>query len=551
VSGTASFIARTSSSRFRDALAVAAIALIAVALWMPRLAGPLDLRFDAGVYYILGTSLAAGQGYRLTNEPGAIEAIQYPPLLPLFAAAHQRLLGTDDPAVAGHALRWSYAALFVAYAVAVYALARRFLGHGWALVAGLLVLLHMQLTWLSDLLFAELPFALCTVLFLLSAHRGARRGVPGLLAGATYLLRSAGLAVFVGWVADALLRRRFRAALVRGLIALLPVLAWQIHVTRVQQSPDFRRPAYEYQRAPYQYYNVSYAANMSYVDSFAPERGTASPAELLGRVIANVGRLPVALGASASVDVDWLRGAIDYANQRWSAAIPRDVATLLFVLLGLVAVAGQCVLLARGERLLPLYWFASLGLIVLTPWELQFGRYLMPLAPVTVIGVVTAIALVARTSRTLGAMIAAGTGAVLVTQALVLALIFARQHTTVAAGTQRLFFYDDAWAKQDRAIAWLGQEGEPDAIVATSTPYRLHIATGLRAVLPPFEASAAEAERLLDGVPVEYLVIDDLGFVDVTRRYAAPVIATFPHHWSLVHGSPTSGARIYRRVRGE
>ena len=61
---------------------------LAALLWLPRLRGPLDLRYDAGVYYVLGTALAEGKGYRLLNEPGAIQAIQYPPLLPAITAAH-------------------------------------------------------------------------------------------------------------------------------------------------------------------------------------------------------------------------------------------------------------------------------------------------------------------------------------------------------------------------------------------------------------------------------------------------------------------------------
>nr|MDQ3041714.1 hypothetical protein [Acidobacteriota bacterium] len=53
------------------------IALLALAVltWVPRLKGPLDLRWDGGVYYILGTSLAEGRGYKLLNEPGDIDAV--------------------------------------------------------------------------------------------------------------------------------------------------------------------------------------------------------------------------------------------------------------------------------------------------------------------------------------------------------------------------------------------------------------------------------------------------------------------------------------------
>ena len=48
------------------------VLVLAIVLWLPRLTGPIDLRWDGGVYYILGTSLAEGQK-RLTTPELAIE----------------------------------------------------------------------------------------------------------------------------------------------------------------------------------------------------------------------------------------------------------------------------------------------------------------------------------------------------------------------------------------------------------------------------------------------------------------------------------------------
>jgi hypothetical protein len=528
-------------------VAVVVLVAVAAALWLPRLAGPLDLRYDAGVYYVLATALASGRGYRLLNEPGAIQAIQYPPLLAAFGAAHQWLTGSSDPAVAGHALRWSYAVLFVAYLLATYVFLRRRLAGAWPLVGALLVALHLQLTWLSDLFFAELPFALAALCFLLAAERAERRWLSGVGATAAYLLRSAGIGVFAAWIADALVRLRFRDALARAAIALVPILAWQLYIVHVQHGPEYRRPAYAYQRAPYQYYNVSYAENMSYLDTFAPERGRAGAGALVGRVAANVARLPVAVGASVSVEAGWLHGIVMRLTELTRVPIPLGVVEVTLGALGVACLAGQLLLLADGARLIPLYWLGSLALIVVTPWELQFARYLMPLAPVTVLGFLTAVTrprgpLVRRT-------VAAALIGIVVAQSYVLAYAFARQHPRV--DDHRAFFYDDAWAAHDAGIAWLARDAPPDAIVATSTPYWLHLATGLRAVLPPFEADPAEAQRLLESVPIEYLALDDLGFVDVIRRYAAPVVTAFPDRWRLVYGEPSHGARIYRRVRHE
>ena len=45
------------------------VVLLWIAVWAPRLDGPIDLRWDASTYFVLGTSLAEGKGYRLLNEP--------------------------------------------------------------------------------------------------------------------------------------------------------------------------------------------------------------------------------------------------------------------------------------------------------------------------------------------------------------------------------------------------------------------------------------------------------------------------------------------------
>ena len=93
---------------------------LAVLTWLPRFQGPIDLRWDGGVYYILGTSIAEGKGYKLLNEPGEIDAVQYPPLLPLIIACHQLILGTDDPTIVGWWLRFSAFIVFLLYIYVIF-----------------------------------------------------------------------------------------------------------------------------------------------------------------------------------------------------------------------------------------------------------------------------------------------------------------------------------------------------------------------------------------------------------------------------------------------
>ena len=146
-----------------------AVIVLALVLWAPRLSGPIDLRWDAGDYYVLGTSLATGHGYKIISEPGSPEAVQYPPLLPGIVALYERAAGSTDPTRVGPFLRVSYAVLFLVYGLAVLMLAKIYLPPLFACIATALCLLHVWTIFLSDVLFAEIPFALVSVSFALVA----------------------------------------------------------------------------------------------------------------------------------------------------------------------------------------------------------------------------------------------------------------------------------------------------------------------------------------------------------------------------------------------
>jgi hypothetical protein len=537
-----------------------------VVLWLPRLRGPLDLRYDAGVYYILGTALAEGKGYRLLNEPGAIQAIQYPPLLPLFAAAHQWLAGGSDPATAGHLLRISFFAMFLALVVAVYRLGRHHLTPGWAFLATLVVLLHVHTTWMSELLFAELPFALASVLFLLVARRSTGRSgewLAGALAGASFLLRSSGIALLGAWVGESLLRRRFGQMALRAGLALIPVLAWQGYIASVKQGPEYARPAYLYQRAGYQFYNVGYSDNLAYVDPFAPELGRMSPRLWLERVAANLVRMPASIGGAVSARREWIHNWLTRigGRVRVAPAVVHAASALWLSGLGIVVVWGLVLLARGGDWLIALYAAGTLALVGLTPWFGQFERYLWPLTPVLAVALWRAVAFSSQATFAgrrswrvaVMTMVATVVLGVFSTQSLALIRTYGLSDTAFygSRSAERraytLFFYAPEWRFHDAAVDWLGAHARADEIVAASTPHWIYLRTGLRSVMLPFEPDVREALRLLDSVPVSYLVIDNLAFIDVSRRYGAPVVAAFPAQWELIEAASNKGSRVYRR----
>src|SRR5215471_1104948 len=293
-------VLRDQRSRMQDAACLAVLIVAAVLSWIPRFRGPIDVRWDAGVYYVLGTSIASGQGYRLLNEPGQIEAIQYPPGLPALVAAHQIVLHSSDPHVVGRWLRRTWFVLSVGSAIFCFLFSRLFLSRGYALLTAVAFVLSYEIFFLSTLCFAELPFTFVTVLFgwvyCQFGIRPAGEVAAGALAVSAYLLRTLGIALLLSWVADALLGRRYRAALVRAVVAFAPVLAWQSYVRTVETSASYQHPVYSYQRDASLFYNVSYATNVALRDPFEPELGKVHSSDLVSRFVSNIRALPGNLG---------------------------------------------------------------------------------------------------------------------------------------------------------------------------------------------------------------------------------------------------------------
>jgi hypothetical protein len=526
---------------------------VSVLLWLPRLQGPIDLRYDAGVYYILGTSLAEGKGYRLLNEPGEIAAIQYPPLLPAFVAVHQWFLKSSDPAVVGPWLRYSFCLIFILYIQMVGRMAIAFLEPAAALTVGLITALFLHSFFLSDLLFAEIPFTLVSTLFILSHRIKSPAGfVATALCGlVAFGLRSAGLALLAAWVGESILHRRWKQVVLRGMLALLPVVAWQAYINQVTSGPEYQHPAYPYQRAPYQYYNVGYVENILLVDPFTPERGRVSPETLAERVASNLALMPTSLGEGVTAGKTfwtWLLGRMIPAPS-WVAMTP-------ITLVGCLVIAGGAFWLVRQEWLIVLYVAASLVLICLTPWPGQFTRYLTPLTPFLGLALLQGLVTFLEFSRRRGSrsgerwalggivsILALVLGTELVTA--VHAFKYRHEHGTPQ---RRLFFYDEKWATFDSALTWLREHAEPGAILATSAPHWAYLETGRRAVMPPMEADPDKAQELLEAVPVSYVIVDELDFLDVVRRYTKPALQRHPDRWRLVLTVPHTNTHIYQRV---
>jgi hypothetical protein len=102
-------------------------------------------------------------------------------------------------------------------------------------------------------------------------------------------------------------------------------------------------------------------------------------------------------------------------------------------------------------------------------------------------------------------------------------------------------------------LDWLRPRAHSSNIVATTMPYWVYLRTGLRAVMPPADTDPEEVLRLLDAVPVRYVMAGGSTAIMWGERHVYPAVRGAPERWAPIYTSPAGDLVIYERrgVRDE
>jgi len=550
----------------RDIGCIVALLALVVATWLPRSAGPIDLRWDAGVYYVLGTSLAEGKGYRLLNEPGEIHAVQYPPLVPTIIAGHQLAANSSDAVVVGIWLKRTWLVLFGVFIAATYLLSRKFFSGQWAFALSLLCVINYSLFFQSSQCTAELPFAVASMSFLIFGRRAEDTSNEVLTAAsavAAFFARTAGSVLFVAWIVEALITKQYNRALTRSALALVCIGGWSWYVKSIESSEEYKKPVYSYQRAPYQFHNVSYTSNLAYKDPFRPELGLATTSDLAHRAISNALALPEIVGAMLTSRKEfWVMQAAKVNQLCQFTLVTTQLLSIVLYALGLMAFSGLALLLSRGEWLLGLYVAGSIAVISYTPWDPT--RYIAPLIPLLLICLLTTFETVSRSiaTRRPAAQTAVRRLSVLMVLAamaqssLSLWITYERfsipgllKHRDFLTVRYRHLFFQDDDAALEQAVDWIAGHAKQGDVVAVFLPHWIYTRTGLKAIMPPLEADAAIAQKALDSVPVRFLIREHDGKVpNFIAPYVNSVLKDYPDAWRLAWSSDSNYVQVFERT---
>ena len=109
----------------------------------------------------------------------------------------------------------------------------------------------------------------------------------------------------------------------------------------------------------------------------------------------------------------------------------------------------------------------------------------------------------------------------------------------------KLFYYAPLGAAFDQALDWLQNHAESTDVIAATDPQWVYLRTGRKAVLPPFEPNGKTAQRLIDTVPVKYLVAASNG---PYARFTSPLLDANPARWNRIWSSTDGELAVYERT---
>jgi len=511
------------------ALAIGALGLVyGAALMAPAVGG----FHDDGIYAVTAKALATGHGYSIFSLPGDNRQTKYPFLFPALLAVVWKLAPRFPENVIW--LKTLPLACAVMWWYLSYRLIRRETrSPRVALVVAALVaaspwVLFLSTALMSETLFAALVTGALILVGRLERGTGGWREIAaaGLLAGAAFLTRTAGIALLPAGALSLAWRGRRKKSVAFVLVALAvcaPWVWWQLDQSPASLDSYYSRVNYE---------------NWNIVFHFTGEQKWKIVSQNLVEALIAPG---VLMGSPAT-----------------------GAGALLALVAGALAVTGLARRAAQRPGVLEIFVVLYSALIIGWAWPPM--RFFAPLLPVMLLYGYQAIGWASR-----GAALGRRTARVVMVSAAV--LLAAQAGWVLAATAVRARVTgsvklpntpEDDWREMTPVLRWLGQNTPPDAVLMgnldpvlylyterksvrgfTTDPFRLHYAA--TSGVPPL-GSAGEMLAVMRHYRVTYLVCaPNRGFREgpYLQQLAEELVERHPDLFHLAYRSGDGQYRVY------
>jgi hypothetical protein len=465
---------------------------------------------DNAAYITLATSLVETGTYTELWDPAQPPHTKYPPVFPAVLAL--ALAAGLKPFVQLKLVVLTFSAAAVAFSF-LWVRARR--RPAMALAVGLLLAVAPGVLREGRWILSDVPFWCFTMIALWSFER-FRGDWPRFAIGAAavllaYFTRTAGLPLAVAALAWLGWRGYWRHFAVLALVVGVPALLWWLRGRAFGPA--------------------GYASEFWLIDPYTPQAGTIGAADMVDRVLNNVGRyvqihLPILLGG--------LRAPL---------LVLLSLGTFTLALGGWVARVRRVARLRVADLFLPLY----LGLILIWPAVWSGERFLLPVLPLLLFFAADALHRLASRIAARFRLVAGTLTALLLLAVTLPGLAQAAQDgrscTELYRAGDRYPCIGGVYWQDFFALAEWTRTGLPaDAVVLSRKPRLFYVLSGRRSAIFPFSTRPDEFFDLVERTGARFVVFDGVGAE--AQAYMLPILMARPDAFCVVHAIAPSGTTL-------
>jgi hypothetical protein len=488
------------STKYNTFLALLVITILFGSTYTYIFDKKLDLNGDNANYYMLGKALASGEGYVNINSIQKTPNNHFPPGYPAIISG---VITLFSDSIVG--IKLANGLLFLLTLFGLYFLTLKITGKiSTAIIVPLLILFNAHFLRYSTIIMSEVPFTFFSIIVILSFlkinfHTAYWKDpwlyITLLFLIISFYIRTSGIAIISGILLYLVISKRWQHTLILFLGIILLILPWQIRSHKLGGN--------------------SYSKQLMQVNPYRPEIGIADLGDYINRFDNNISRyiskeIPTSIFPFYTVDYRQPASTLQWVFS--------------FLLLGLI-IYGLWKL-TKYKLLILAYLTATFGILFLWP-DIWIGiRFMLPIVPFLVIGLVNGIQLLVLhfCSFKIQKML------IWIPAVLIIPLLTTIKPLNYTAKDKP----NPNWANYIKLAKWAKQNIDPEAVITCRKPTIFYLYSNTFTVNYKYTEDQKDLMIGLVAKKVDYVVIEQLGYSS-TYRYLVPVINNNMQRFQIVH----------------
>lgn len=461
---------------------IAVISILFIIIYPNIFDQKLAILGDNASYYILGKSIASGEGYADLSSAAMKPHNHYPPGYPLIISTIITINNSLEAVKLINGI-FLFVALILLFKIFEVITGDRKI----ALIGIVLLIFNSHLLYYSTIIMSEMSFLLFSALgiwllikvdFQKPIHKNKLFYLSLLSLVAAVYIRTAGIALVGGVLLLLLVSKNWKYLLGYTIGFLILYLPWVIRGQNLGGS--------------------SYTRQLKMINPYRPELGMADFSDLLTRILSNISR--------------YISKEIPNATFPFIETNYREVAGFGDYLIGLIiiglAIYGL-IKLINFKWLIIFYLFASAGILLIWPSTWVGVRFLLPLTPFILISVLFGIKLLIDKFLKINALL------------LCLLVIFFIPSVTKLSKSSKAP-YTANWQNYFKIANWIKENEKSKVLVSCGKPILFHVYSNQFTVRYKFTSDDQGLIADLEDRNVKYVVLDRVYGNSV--RYLFPAV---------------------------